>query len=62
MIGRLTKRFPRLVTGRRTTPGVIGNTASSPLSLPEEMWRSLVPSDKLSLRELGLRIGTSFEK
>lgn len=36
--------------------------ASSPLSLPEEMWRSLVPIEMLSLRELGLRTDISFGK
>jgi len=55
------------VTGLRTTPGVCGMaTDSSPLSLPEEMCRSFVNSDKLSLRDPGpdpdLRITESLAK
>lgn len=45
-------RLPLRVTALRTTPGVCGMfIPSSPLSLPEEMWRSFVNSERLSLRD-----------
>lgn len=51
------KRFPRLVTALRTTPGVDGTfgATSSPLSLLEERCSWSVPSARLSLRLLGSR-------
>ena len=50
----LGKRLPRLVTGRRTTPGVLGavSDASSPLSFPLLKCNPSVPSARLSLRLL----------
>jgi hypothetical protein len=48
----LTSRFPLLVTGLLTTPGVCGKAvASSPLSLPLEICRSFVKRDRLSRRD-----------
>jgi hypothetical protein len=52
---QLTSMLLRLVTGLRTTPGVVGvgNPASSPLSFPEEMCNSFVTFEMLSRREDG---------
>jgi len=59
----LTSIFPLLTTGRLTTPGVCGKAAaSSPLSLPDEIWRSLAKSERLSRREPALRIAASRAK
>lgn len=60
----LASKLPLLVTGRRTTPGVDGAVmpASSPLSFPEDICKSLVNIDKLSLREPALRITASLAK
>ena len=60
----LASKLPLLVTGRRTTPGVDGAVmpASSPLSFPEDICKSLVNIDRLSLREPALRITASLAK
>jgi hypothetical protein len=59
----LTKRLPLRVTARRMTPGVCGiPLASSPLSLPEEMWRSFVKTERLSRRVPSRRNSASLEK
>ena len=57
--GMHTSRLPRRVTCRRTTPGVDVAAASSPLSFPDEMRRSLVTSDRLSRRGASFSITAS---
>ena len=59
----LTNKVPLRVTTRRTTPGVWGSAvASSPLSLPEDMWRSFVKSERLSRRDPCLFLTASLAK
>lgn len=58
-----TSKLPLRVTARLTTPGVWGRlAASSPLSLPDEMCRSLAKMDRLSRREPALRMAASRAK
>lgn len=61
---KLTNRLLRRVTGRRTTPGVAGAAIppSSPLSLPDEMCKSLANMLTLSRLEPAVRITVSRAK
>lgn len=63
-LARLTSRLLRRVTGRRTTPGVAGAgiPPSSPLSLPDEMCKSLANMLTLSRLEPAVRITVSLAK